>query len=59
MILSFVMITSQIDDRNQFDLTRSLPGGVKGLRVAVDTLHAAGVRNVLPSVACVRAGGDR
>ena len=33
-----------IDDRNQFDLTRSLPGGAVGLRAVVNQLHAAGVR---------------
>ena len=33
-----------IDDRNQFDLTRSLPGGVLALREVVHQLHARGVR---------------
>ena len=32
-----------IDDRNQFDLTRSVPGGATALRAVVNQLHAAGV----------------
>jgi hypothetical protein len=32
-----------VDDRNQFTLTRSLPGGIAGLRVVVDQLHKRGV----------------
>lgn len=33
-----------IDDRNQFDLTRSLPGGTDGLKMVIKQLHDAGVR---------------
>ena len=33
-----------VDDRNQFALTRSLPGGVEGLRAVVKQLQARGVR---------------
>ena len=33
-----------IDDRNQFDLTRTLPGGVDALRRVVEQLHSRGVR---------------
>lgn len=32
-----------IDDRNQFELTLSCPGGVEGLSVAIEQLHHRGV----------------
>jgi hypothetical protein len=32
------------DDRNQFELTRTLPGGVDALREVVAQLHARGVK---------------
>ncbi len=33
-----------LDDRNQFDFYRDMPGGLKGLRAAVDDLHRQAVR---------------
>jgi hypothetical protein len=33
-----------IDDRSQFDITRSLPGGTEGLKVVVQQLHDANVK---------------
>lgn len=33
-----------VDDRNQFDFYRDMPGGLPGLRRLVDHLHRAGVR---------------
>jgi formylglycine-generating enzyme required for sulfatase activity len=33
-----------IDDRNQFDLIRDMPGGIEGLREMIDSFHRAGVR---------------
>ena len=36
-----------IDDRNLYELTRSLPGGAEGFSVAVDQLHARGVHVLL------------
>ncbi|MFZ9681852.1 MAG: hypothetical protein ACO3DQ_01405, partial [Cephaloticoccus sp.] len=33
-----------VDPRNQYDLYRDWPGGLKGVRAVVDALHAAGVR---------------
>ena len=35
------------DDRSQFDLFEAMPGGVAGVRRAVDELHAAGVKVTL------------
>ncbi len=33
-----------LDNRNQFDFYRDMPGGIIGLRTVVDRLHQAGVR---------------
>ena len=37
-----------VDDRNQFQLIESQPGGVEGLRRVVDELHSQGVRVLWP-----------
>ena len=36
------------DDRSQFDLFEAMPGGVAGVRAAIDELHAAGVKVLIP-----------
>jgi len=37
-----------IDDRNQFDLIRDMPGGIEGLRAAIEVFHHNGVRVLFP-----------
>ncbi len=37
-----------IDDRNQYDLIRDMPGGVAGVRAAVEAFHRRGVRVLFP-----------
>jgi len=39
-----------VDDRNQFDLARDLPGGIDGLRGAIDDFHRRGVKVFLPTM---------
>ncbi len=37
-----------IDDRNQFDLFRDLPGGIPGVRAMIERFHQRGVRVLFP-----------
>ena len=37
-----------IDNRNQYDLLRDLPGGVAGVRAMIDDFHKRGVRVLFP-----------
>jgi len=37
-----------VDDRNQYDLLRDMPGGVAGVRKMVDDFHRRGVRVLFP-----------
>ena len=37
-----------IDNRNQFDLIRSMPGGVPALKQVVQELHENGVKALYP-----------
>ena len=39
-----------IDDRNKFDHIHDLPGGLEGVKRAVDAFHARGVRVFLPTM---------
>lgn len=40
-----------VDDRNQFDLLRDLPGGIPALRSVVEQFHRRGVRVMFPILA--------
>ena len=40
-----------VDDRNQFDLLRDLPGGVPGLREMIQKFHRRGVKVFFPIIA--------
>jgi formylglycine-generating enzyme required for sulfatase activity len=40
-----------VDDRNQFDLLRDLPGGITGVRAMVQQFHAHGVKVFFPVIA--------
>ena len=40
-----------VDDRNQFDLLRDLPGGIPGLKNMVDQFHSRGVKVFFPVLA--------
>ena len=40
-----------VDDRNQFDLLRDMPGGISALREMVSEFHARGVKVFFPTLA--------
>jgi formylglycine-generating enzyme required for sulfatase activity len=40
-----------VDDRNQFDLVRDMPGGISGVRNMVDEFHRHGVKVLFPTLA--------
>jgi iron(II)-dependent oxidoreductase len=40
-----------VDDRNQFDMLRDLPGGTAGVRKMVDQFHSRGVKVFFPMLA--------
>ena len=50
VLVWFVYPNLGVDDRNQFDLARDLPGGIEGLKGAVDDFHRRGVRVFLPTM---------
>jgi formylglycine-generating enzyme required for sulfatase activity len=50
VLIWFVYPNIGIDDRNKTDLAHDLPGGIDGLRGAVDDFHRRGVRVFLPTM---------
>ena len=50
VLIWYVYPNIGVDDRNQFDLARDLPGGIDGLRGAIADFHRRGVRVFLPTM---------
>jgi len=49
VLIWYVYPNIGIDDRNQFDLAHTLPGGLEGLKAAVQAFQKRGVRVFLPA----------
>ena len=51
VLIWYVYPNIGIDDRNQTEMARHLPGGIQGLRHAIDDFHRRGVKVFLPTMA--------
>ncbi|HVE48505.1 MAG TPA: formylglycine-generating enzyme family protein, partial [Casimicrobiaceae bacterium] len=51
VLIWYVYPNIGIDDRNQTEMARHLPGGIRGLKSAIDAFHRRGVKVFLPTMA--------
>lgn len=51
VLIWYVYTNIGVDDRNQTELARHLPGGIEGLKGAIEDFHRRGVKVFLPTMA--------